>query len=524
MSKMLKSSGAMAAATLLSRVLGMLREMVYANFMGTSAVADAFTLAFKIPNLFRRLLGEGALTAAFIPIFKDKEKNAGIAEMWRSANAVISGLLVAGSAVSAAAMIGITIALPLLRGHIQPSTDLTLQLLRIMFPYLLLVCFAAIFIGILNARGHFFIPALGAVALNLVLIAVVWLVVPHFGTDLPHQVFALAWGVLIAGAVQMAFQLPTLVREGFKPVWVSPWNDPTVREVVQKMIPGTIGVASFQLNVLMTDLLAKSTGDGLVSAFNTAVRLMELPQGVFGISLATYLLPTLSSLAAEKKFPEFRKTVAEGVNHLVFVNLLATVFLVLLAEPIVRLLFERGRFDAASTDMAYTALVALAPGLIAFSLVNILARAFYALGDTRTPMRVSIFCLVVNLVLTAGLIIPLRQVGMGLANSASALLNVALLAFALKKKLGHLEWAEVRRPLLRLAAAGAAAGLVAWALMRFSEAQFGTAGLWPRVSAVFFPMTVATGVYFGVALFLRVPVAKEVVSLLLGRFGRKSTA
>ena len=139
-------------------------------------------------------------------------------------------------------------------------------------------------------------------------------------------------------------------------------------------------------------------------------------------------------------------------------------------------------------------------------------------------MRISIFCLVVNLVLTAGLIISLRQVGMGLANSASALLNVALLAFALKKKLGHLEWAEVRRPLLRLATAGAAAGLVAWALMRFSEARFGTAGLWPRVAAVFLPMTVATAVYFGVALLLRVPAAKEAVSLLLGRFGRKPTA
>lgn len=521
MSKMLKSSGAMAAATLLSRVLGMVREMVYANFMGTTAVADAFTLAFKIPNLFRRLLGEGALTAAFIPIFKDKEKNAGAAEMWRSANAVISGLLVAGSAVCAAAMIGITIALPLLQGHIEPSTDLMLQLLRIMFPYLLLVCMAAIFIGILNARGHFFIPALGAVALNLVMIAVVWLLVPHFGKDLPHQVFALAWGVLIAGAVQMAFQLPTLIKEGFKPVWVSPWNDPTVREVVQKMIPGTIGVASFQLNVLMTDLLAKSTGDGLVAAFNTAVRLMELPQGVFGISLATYLLPTLSGLAAEKKFPEFRKTVAEGVNHLVFVNLLATVFLVLLAEPIVRLLFERGRFDAASTDMAYTALAALAPGLIAFSLVNILARAFYALGDTRTPMRIAIFCLVANLLLTAVFIIPFRQVGMGLANSASALLNVLLLTLALKKKLGRLDWAEVRQPLLRVATAGAAAALVAWMLMRFSEAKFGTAGLWPRVSAVFLPMTVATAVYFGVALLLRVPAAHEVVTLAMGRLGRR---
>ena len=501
----------------------MVREMVYTSFMGTTATADAFTLAFKIPNLFRRLLGEGALTAAFIPIFKNKEKTTGVAEMWRSANAVISGLLVAGSALCAAAMIGITIALPLLQGRIEPSTDLMLQLLRIMFPYLLLVCMAAIFIGILNARGHFFIPALGAVALNLVMIAVVWLLVPRFGKDLPHQVFALAWGVLIAGAVQMAFQLPTLIKEGFKPQWISPWNEPTVRDVVRKMIPGTIGVASFQINVLVTDVLAMWTGDGLVAAFGSAVRLMELPQGVFGISLATYLLPTLSGLAAEKKFPEFRKTVAEGVNHLVFVNVLATVFLVLLAEPIVRLLFERGRFDAISTSMASSALAALGPGLIAFSMVNILARAFYALGDMRTPMRISIFCLVVNLALTAALIIPFRQVGMGLANSASALLNVLLLAFALKKKLGRLDWAEVRQPLFRVATAGVAAGLVAWLLMRYCEGRFGTVGLWPRVVAVFLPMTVATAVYFRIATALHVPAAKEVVALVRGRFRRKKS-
>lgn len=551
----------MAAATLISRVLGMVREMVYASFMGTSATADAFTLAFKIPNLFRRLLGEGALTAAFIPIFKDKEANTGVAEMWRAANAVISGLLVAGSAVCAVSMIGITIALPLLEpkivpssppvhsaqtgvvstgavqvasalaasaepvlegGMIDPSTGLMLRLLRIMFPYLLLVCMAAIFIGILNARGHFFIPALGAVALNVVMILVVWLLVPFFGTELPHQIFALAWGVLIAGAAQMACQLPTLLREGFKPRWIAPWKEPVVREVVIKMIPGTIGVASFQINVLVTDLLAMGVGDGLVASFGNAVRLMELPQGVFGISLATYLLPTLSGLAAEKKFPEFRKTVAEGVSHLVFVNVLATVFLVLLAEPIVRLLFERGRFDAVSTAMASSALAALGPGLIAFSLVNILARAFYALGDTRTPMRISIFCLVVNLAFTAALIIPFRQVGMGVANSASALLNVVLLTIALKKKLGRLDWSGVRQPLVHIVTAGAAAGLVAWLLMKFSEHRFGTAGLWPRAAAVFLPMAVATAVYFGISTLLHVPAAKEVVALVLGRFRKKA--
>lgn len=522
MSNMLKSSGAMAAATLLSRVLGMVREMVYLAFMGTGPVADAFTLAFKIPNLFRRLLGEGALTAAFIPIFKAKERLEGAAEMWRAANAVISGLLVVGAALSAVVILGVTFALPFLPGRVEPSTHLMLQLLRVMFPYVLLVCLAAIFIGILNARGKFFIPALGAVALNVVMIAVVWLLVPFFGGRdvLSQSVFALAWGVLLAGVVQMAFQLPALFKEGFRPRWVSPWNDPTVREVVVKMVPGTLGVASFQINVLVTDLLALNAGDGLVAAFNSAVRLMELPQGLFGISLATYLLPTLAGLAADKKFPEFRKTLAEGMGHLVFVNLIATVFLVILAEPIIRLLFERGRFDALSTQMASNALMFLGPGLVAFSLVNILARAFYAVGDTTTPMRISVFCLVTNLLLTAGLIWSLKEIGMGLANSVSALLNVALLTFALRKKIARLDWSELRQALPPLLGATVVAALLCLGARVAWSRSFGHDSLPARLGEVFVPMLLAGGAYVALAWWLKVRPAREMFGLLLARLRR----
>src|SRR5271170_7623767 len=196
-SKMLKASGAMAAATLLSRLLGMLREMVYARFMGDSPVAGAFKLAFTIPNLFRRLLGEGALTAAFIPIFKEKEKTHGEIEMWRAANAVISGLIVAASIIIGLVMTGISVALAL--HEFGAQTGLMLQLLRVMFPYMLLVCIAAAMMGMLNARGHFFIPAMGATMLNLVMIASVLFLAPHMGTQLPEQIFALAFGVLAAG-------------------------------------------------------------------------------------------------------------------------------------------------------------------------------------------------------------------------------------------------------------------------------------------------------------------------------------
>src|ERR1043166_6144503 len=245
MSRMLRSSGAMAAATLTSRVLGMVREMVYAAFMGNGWVASAFFLAFQVPNLFRRLLGEAALTAAFIPIFKQKEVHQGKTEMWRSANAVISGLVTAAAGLTVLVVAGISIVVA--ASNFDAETILMLKLLRLMFPYMLLVCLAAVFIGMANARGHFFVPALGAVLLNVVMIGSAIFLAPKMGRALEQQVVGLAIGVVVAGLAQALFQLPTLQREGYNYQWVSPWRDATVHEVIVKMLPGSIGVAAFQI-------------------------------------------------------------------------------------------------------------------------------------------------------------------------------------------------------------------------------------------------------------------------------------
>ena len=519
-SKMLKASGAMAAATLLSRVLGMVRVMVYARFMGDGWVAGAFTFAFQVPNLFRRLLGEGALTAAFIPIFKEKEKNHGEIEMWRAANAVISGLVITATVIIGLAMIGISLALAV--HPFTESTELMLRLLRVMFPYMLLVCVAAALMGMLNARGHFFIPAMGATMLNIVMIASVLWLAPHLGRELPEQIFALAFGVLVAGVAQAAFQMPTLWREGFRYRWVSPWQDETVRLVVTRMIPGTIGVAAFQLNVLLVQGLAFWVNPQINASFEYAVRLMELPQGMFGISLATYLLTALSSLALEKNYPEFRATLRHGIGSLLFVNLIAAILLVVLAEPIVRLLFEHGdRFTAASTARAAFALVCLAPGLVAFSTVNVLARAFFALGDTATPMKISLACLTLNLLLAAALVVPLKQGGLGIANTITSLANAGLLFFALRKKLGRLEMAPLRATFLPLAVAGLLAGLTAWQGGRLWEQWLGHETLALKIGAVFIPAITAGLVYGLLALVFKIPAAHEITNLVLAKF-RKS--
>jgi putative peptidoglycan lipid II flippase len=525
MSQMLKSSGAMAAATLTSRVLGMVREMVYAAFMGNGWVASAFIMAFQVPNLFRRLLGEGALTAAFIPIFKQKEVAEGETEMWRSANAVISGLVIAASLVTVLAIAGLSIVLAV--DVRDPETRLMLRLLRLMFPYMLLVCLAAVLIGMANARGHFFVPALGAVILNVIMIASVLLLAPRMGPDLPTQIFGLAFGVLAAGLAQALFQWPSLAREGYRYRWVSPWGDPTVREVVRKMLPGSIGVAAFQINVLVTQCFSFWFDKSIVSTFNYAVRLMELPQGMFGISLATFLLPALSGLAARKQYPGFRDTLRQGVGNLAFANLLAAAISLALAEPIVRLLFEHGNFGPGATHRVALALMFLAPGLLMFSVNNILARAFFALNDIKTPMKISVFCLALNLVFAFWLVKRMQrehvggEVGLAVANTLSACFNTALLVYTLRRKLGRLDMSSLRATLLVLVSDAALTAIAATLASLLWERQVGHGSLPAKIGAVFVPGAIAGTLYWLIAFWMRVPAAREITDLALQKLRRR---
>jgi len=279
------------------------------------------------------------------------------------------------------------------------------------------------------------------------------------------------------------------------------------------MLPAAIGVAAYQLNVMFTQGIAFWLDPGVVASFNYAVRLMELPQGVFGLSLATYLLPTLSGLAAEKKFDEFRTTLGDGLGYLVFINLLASVLLIVLAEPIIRLLFERGRFDAYSTARASLALYYLAPGLVAFSMVNIMARAFYALGDTTTPMKISIFCLGLNAVLTFVLIFLLRQGGLAAANTLTSMVNVALLGFALRKKIARLELPRMLQHLPALLGSAIIAGAMAWMVNFHWERWFGHGNFWTKFAAVFLPGVFASVLYFLLCWQLKIPYMQDVMRL-----------
>lgn len=516
---MLKSSGSVGAATLISRCLGFLREAVYAGFMGIGPVADAFIYAYSLPNLLRRLLGEGALTAAFIPVFKERERLHGEAPMWHAANAVLCALVLLLGAIVILAM-GV-LAVIITWAPVPLHSELGARLMFVMFPYVAFVCLAAVFIGLLNARGHYFMPALGAAVLNVVMIASVYFLAPRFGAQLHQQIFGLAVGVVIAGFLQAAVQWPMLRRDGFRFAWVNPFRDPTVREVARKMGPAVLGVAAYQVNVVVTQSLAFAEARNVVSSFNYAVRLMELPQGVVGVSLATYLLSELSALAAEKRFPEFRDALRDGLRQLVFINTLATVILLVLARPIIRLLFEHGKFSPADTGLSAQALWSLAPGLLFFSLNSIHARAFYALGDTRTPMRISVVTLLFNLLLAVVLIPMLHQAGMGLANTLSAAGNTVLLMYGLRRALPRFGFSDWMHDLHGVLLAAVAAAVVAGGLCLGFQHRLGLEGWAARSITVFGSIAGAGIAYLLVARMMQLPQAVELMDFAWSRLPRR---
>ncbi len=506
---------------MLSRILGFVRESAYAGFYGTTEVASAFQIAFTIPNLLRRLLGEGALTAVFVPIFTQKERTEGREASWHGAAAVVSALLVVCTVL---AVIGFLIATFLIQfTPYRHSHGLMLGLLRWMLPYAIFICTAAVFVGMLNARGRYFMPALGAAMMNVVMIASVYLLTPWFGSELEDQVYGLAVGVVVGGAAQAAFQIPSLLKEGFRFRWVTPWTDPTVRETAKRMLPATLGVAAYQFNVAATQLIAHGHASFAVASFNYAVRLLELPQGVIGVSLSTYLLTELSRLSADKKFPEFRAALRDGLLHLIFLNTLATVLLLALAEPMIRLLFQHGKFTEVSTQQASLALLFLAPGLIATSLTSILSRAFYALADTKTPMYIGLFCLGFNLILVLVLVGPFLQVGLAVANSISALMNCGLLTYAFRRKMPKFDLHGLVEPVGRIAALGILAGALGWAGGQAWESWVGHTGKLRQFGAVFAPALLALAAYVSLGIALRMAPALELQSTLLRRLGRKAT-
>ncbi len=426
--------------TMLSRVLGLARDIIIARFFSSSDAADAFFVAFKIPNFLRRLFAEGAFSLAFVPVLTEYRNQFSEAETRELIDRVAGTL---GLILLLLAAIGV-FASPLLisvfaAGFIdQPEKfKLTSEMLRITFPYILLISMTAMSAGILNTWKRFLVPAFTPVLLNLSMIACAMWLSPRL--DVP--ITALAWGVLIAGLLQLLFQLPFLYREGLlpKPVWG--WRHAGVQKIIKLMIPALFGSSVAQVNLLFDTFIASFLISGSVSWLYYSDRLLEFPLGVFGIALATVVLPNLSEAHYKQGATHFGQTLRWAIQLSLLIAVPATVGLFLLAQPILSTLFEYGAFAATDTYMATFSLMAYCLGLPAMVLIKILANGFYARQDTRTPVRIGIQAMCLNMLLNMVFVVTMIKtdfiaphVGLALATTGSAYFNAVMLAFTLKKE------------------------------------------------------------------------------------------
>jgi putative peptidoglycan lipid II flippase len=468
--KIIKSTLAVAAPTLLSRILGYLRDMIQAFYLGTSGSMDAFSIAYIIPNLLRRLTAEGAMTAAFVPVFTQLKKDKSREELWRFANAFFFDLTLV---IVLLAVLGIAFS-PFLvkiiaygfRGT-QGKWELTIVLTKIMFPYICLISLAALAGAVLNSFHKFFVPAFTPVLFNLAIISGALLL----ARKAEEPAFVFAGGVVAGGIFQLAFQIPFLWRQGmrFKPVLS--FSHPAVRKVTALMIPGIFGAGIYQVNFAISRMMASSLEEGSVSSLYYSSRIEEITLGLFSIALSIALLPTFSDLVANGDIPGMKKTLIFSLKLIFLVTIPAMVGLLVLSRPIVQLLFQRGVFNAQSTSMTSTCLLFFSFGLPFISGVKILAPSFYSLKDTKTPVIVAFFVMVSYIFLSLILMRPLRVGGIALALSLSSLLNFVLLFFLLERKIGRVEKRELIVSAARSALSAALMGGFIWLLIGRSGFQ-----------------------------------------------------
>ncbi len=441
----LKAAGAMGAATFLSRILGLVREQAFAILFGAGNATDAFIVAFRIPNLLRDLFAEGAMSASLVPTFTRTESEEGQRRAWRVAGLVFRVLFFTALVIAVLGMIFSSQLVELYASafHAVPGKfELTVRMTRLMFPFFPLVALAAAFMGILNARGKFFVPAFSSALFNLTSIAVgvtCALVLFRWGPGIGIQpIEGMAIGVLAGGITQAFSQLPTLYGTGYRwqprtgedPAW---HRDPRLRQMLWMMVPGTLGLAATQINILVNTILATSQGPGAVSWLGYAFRLMQFPIGIFGVSLASATLPRISRQWVDHDLGALQATLSQSLRRVLAVNLPASAGLAFLGYPIIQLIFQYGRFSTNDTQATALALAMYAIGLTAYSAVKVLVPACYAVGNTRIPVISSVLAVAVTIILNVLMVKPFGYWGLALGTSIAAILNAAFLLKALQR-------------------------------------------------------------------------------------------
>jgi len=510
---MMKAAGVVSSLTLVSRVLGLLREQVFAALLGAGFYADAFNTAFRIPNLLRDLFAEGALSAAFVPTYTRALHEGGT----RRAHQLASRLLTLLAAVLGVVVaLGLVFARPLVHAiapgfEVVPGkTETTVALTRVMLPFLPLVSFAAVTMGMLNAQERFAMPALSPAMFNLVTIG--WgLALWRIGFA-PAQV-AVGWalGTLLGGAAQFLIQVPPLWSEGWRPrpQWAP--SDPGIRAIASLMAPATVGLAALQVNIFVGQIFA-SQEPSAVSWLQYAFRILYLPIGIFGVAVGTIATTGLARRAAVGDMDGLRDTLSRSLSLVSFLTIPATVGLIVLAVPIVRLLFERGRFQPADTEATAAAVALYSIGLVAYTAVKVLAPAFYALGSPRVPLLASALAVATNVLVILTLHRTLGYRAVALGQAVGMLLSVGVLVGVFQRRVGGLITGPFLGRLARMAAGAAVMAPAVWAVARWLEARFGTHGLAAQAVTGLAPVGCGVIVYAACARVLHLPETDALVA------------
>ncbi len=550
-----RSAGIVSLAVMGSRVLGLVRELVFAAFFGAGFATDAFIIAFRIPNLLRDLFGEGALSAAFVTTFTQKLNDEGEKSAWRLANLVNNGLFLVLSLIALLGIIfspqivGLLMDMSPKRGTFDPGTaqltfDLAVQMTRIMFPFLLMISLAAVAMGVLNTKGIFGIPASASTMFNVGSIFGGLLCAYFFAPDYiagiasaiwhgqPPQlsqssaaraIIGMAIGTLIGGVCQWLIQVPSLRKVGYRWQPILSFRDDGVRQVMKLMAPAILGAAAVQVNVLVSTNFASSLGEGPVSWLNYAFRLIQFPIGVFGVAISTATITKTAREAAQGKLDEFRKTIASSLRLTMLMTIPSTIGLVVLAQPIIGMIYERGRFTASDTNQTAEALMFYAIGLTAYSAIKVLAPAFYALKDTRIPMVASVLSIITNY-FVAKLSIEsfgIGHRGLALSVSAVAIINFLVLFFFLRRKLSGIEGWGLLLAFVKIVVAALLMGAACYFLSAQIARFLGDQVLLARIVNVMVSVGVGVMVFGVAAKFLRVGELEQLSGALLRRFGKR---
>ena len=521
--RLARSAGVFGLATIASRILGLVRDQVLAYYFGAGNAMDAFRVAFRVPNLVRDLFAEGAMSAAFVPTFTRLLTLHGRDRAWRLASSVINALLVVTGVI---VLVSFIFAEPLVRtfaaefADVPGKLELTAHLARIVLPFLTLVAIAAALMGMLNSLGHFFVPALSPAMFNLASIVVAITFIPFAGTLGVDPITIVAVGTLIGGVAQVAIQWPPLRREGFRYQPVLDVGDEGLRQVLFLMGPGTIGMAATQINVFVNTMLATREGTGAVSWLDFAFRVMYLPIGLFGVSIATAAAPAVSRLAAESDFARIRSTLAHAISLMLLLNLPATLGLIVLARPIVAVIFQRGRFTAADTEATASALQFYAIGLVGYSIVRIVSPTFYALRRSRLPVFASVGSVLVNVALNVWLVGVLGFRGLALGTSVTALLNATAQLFMLRREIHGIEGTRLLGSFLRVAVASILMAAATWVVAEALAGWLPGVGFAPQVTRLLLSIGAGLLTLAAAAHLLRIPEFGEARGLVWSRMKR----